>query len=231
MIITQLHGRDIAEKATGCVVVIDVLRAFTTAAYAFVQGAAEIFIVSTTEEAFSLKEKYKDFVLVGEVAGKIIEGFDFGNSPEQMEKTDLSRKRLVLGTGSGAQAVVKSVNVEEKFLGSFVVAEATAAHLLGIPRKQITLFSLGAGTHESFEEDIACGEYLEDLLLKRTSNIPLLKERVIQSAGGKQALDPLINWKTPRDFELALQFNRFDFVMPVRKENGLWIASALPVKN
>lgn len=38
------------------VVVIDVLRAFTTAAYAFDAGVGEMLLVSTVEEAFELKK-------------------------------------------------------------------------------------------------------------------------------------------------------------------------------
>ena len=43
--------------ATGVVLVIDVLRAFSTAAYAFSRGAKEIRLVSGVEEALELKEQ------------------------------------------------------------------------------------------------------------------------------------------------------------------------------
>ena len=41
-------------EATGTVVVIDVLRAFTCAAFAFAAGAKEIILVQETAEAFAL---------------------------------------------------------------------------------------------------------------------------------------------------------------------------------
>ena len=41
--------------ANGTVIVIDVLRAFSTAAYAFSLGAKEILLISTVEEALSLR--------------------------------------------------------------------------------------------------------------------------------------------------------------------------------
>ena len=44
-------------EATGTVVVIDVLRAFTTAAYAFATGAADITLVGEIEEAFTLRDQ------------------------------------------------------------------------------------------------------------------------------------------------------------------------------
>ena len=43
-----------ADNASGVVVVIDVVRAFTTAAFIFDAGAAEIILVSTVEEALAL---------------------------------------------------------------------------------------------------------------------------------------------------------------------------------
>ena len=45
-----------AERATGTVAVIDVYRAFTTAAVALANGAAGIVMVRTVEEAFKLRE-------------------------------------------------------------------------------------------------------------------------------------------------------------------------------
>jgi 2-phosphosulfolactate phosphatase len=50
--------------ATGTVVVIDVLRAFTTAAYAFAAGALDITLVGEIEEAFALREANPDALLV-----------------------------------------------------------------------------------------------------------------------------------------------------------------------
>jgi len=46
-------GAEGARAATGVVVVIDVMRAFTTAAYAFEAGIGEIELVSTVEEALA----------------------------------------------------------------------------------------------------------------------------------------------------------------------------------
>ncbi len=44
-----------ADQAQGDVVVIDVLRAFTTAAFAFERGASRILPVSTVDEALALQ--------------------------------------------------------------------------------------------------------------------------------------------------------------------------------
>jgi len=56
-----------AGEATGHVVVIDVLRAFTTAAYAFAAGIEEIELVATPEEALA-----RPGFRMGEVDGRLI---------------------------------------------------------------------------------------------------------------------------------------------------------------
>ena len=66
---------DACHEVADVVVVVDVLRAFTTAAFAFDRGAEEIFLVSTVEEAFELKERRSDYLLIGEVDGSPVEGF------------------------------------------------------------------------------------------------------------------------------------------------------------
>lgn len=48
---------DNCSAATGIVVVIDVIRAFTTAAFAFDAGARDVVLVSTVEEALNLRER------------------------------------------------------------------------------------------------------------------------------------------------------------------------------
>lgn len=48
---------EICANARGVVVVVDVLRAFSTSAYAFAAGARDITLVSTVEEAFDWQSK------------------------------------------------------------------------------------------------------------------------------------------------------------------------------
>ena len=69
------------QEATDLVIAIDVLRAFTTAAYLFDRGAESIILVSEVDEAFRLKNCDPAFLIVGAVDGVQVHGFDFGNSP------------------------------------------------------------------------------------------------------------------------------------------------------
>ena len=70
-----------AKKAKGVTVIIDVIRAFSTACYAYDSGAVRFIATSDAARAFELKKSYRHSVLSGERDEKKIEGFDFGNSP------------------------------------------------------------------------------------------------------------------------------------------------------
>lgn len=88
--------------ATGLVIVIDVLRAFSNAAYAFAQGADRIVLVSTVEEALQLKQEIPNSLAIGEVGGIPPTGFDLGNSPTEMVQQEIQQRTLIQRTGAGA---------------------------------------------------------------------------------------------------------------------------------
>jgi len=73
-----------AGAATGPVVVIDVVRAFTAAAFALGAGARDIVLVETVEEAFHLRSTFPGSLLMGEEMGEPIPGFDSGSSPAEL---------------------------------------------------------------------------------------------------------------------------------------------------
>src|SRR5690349_20082319 len=99
---------DTCGDATGAVVAIDVLRAFTTAAFAFAAGAREILLVSTVAEALALRERFPGSFIMGEVDGLPVDGFDFSNSPGDQLGRDFGGARFIQRTSAGTQGVVCS---------------------------------------------------------------------------------------------------------------------------
>ncbi len=71
MPITIYQGHHHSPAPADINIVIDVIRAFTVAHYAFIGGAKEILLAGTAEEAFALKETYPDYVLTGEEKGSV----------------------------------------------------------------------------------------------------------------------------------------------------------------
>ena len=81
-----------ARAARGLTVVIDVFRAYSLEAYLLHRGAERIIPLADAEEAYKLKESHPEMLLAGERNGKILPGFDFGNSPSQVKDYDFTGK-------------------------------------------------------------------------------------------------------------------------------------------
>ena len=90
----------------GPIVVVDVIRAFTTAAYAFGSGAQEIYLVASVDEALAFKATHPGSLAMGEDRGLRPDGFDFPNSPAMVRAADLGGRTLVQRTSAGTQGVV-----------------------------------------------------------------------------------------------------------------------------
>lgn len=226
MKVERRRGLAEAPHATGDVVVIDVLRAFTTAAFAFGSGASEIVLVSTPEETLELKQKYPRAKLCGEIGGRPIDGFDFGNSPAQIARANLKGRTLILRSTNGTQGVVLATKAERVWLGSLPVAGVTC-ELLAAKAKHVTLLALGSafGSGElDGPEDDACGDLMEELLAGRTPDLARIREKIQNSPAGKRAVDPVVDWITPEDLECALDYDFFGFAMVMTREKGVCVA-------
>ena len=214
-------------EATGVVVVIDVIRAFTNAAFAFSRGAREIYPVSTVEEALHLKTTDPGWLICGEVGGVPPEGFDFGNSPTQTNRLDLNGKTLVQRTGAGTQGIVRSVRAETMLAASLVVASATVKAIQKLSPETVTFVITGQYAPEHGDEDLACAEYLEALLRGEQPDPAPFIERAIKSRDALKHHDPDFPAFPRTDLDYCTQIDAFDFVMPVNKENGRHVMRAV----
>jgi 2-phosphosulfolactate phosphatase len=211
--------------ATGVVLIIDVLRAFSNAAYAFSRGAKKIMLVSTVEEALALKSQIPNSKAMGEVGGLPPAGFDFGNSPTQTLAFDLNGATLIQRTGAGTQGAVRSKNAEIMLAVSFVVASATTKYVLGLKPNEITFVITGG---ENNDEDIACAEYLEKQFTGQASEAQTFIQRVYRSRDALQHLDPDQPEFPESDLDYCTRINAFDFAMPITRENNQLIMRAAP---
>jgi len=205
-------------KATGAVVVIDVLRAFTTACYAFHAGVEEIFLVYDIDEALALRNTLPDCLVMGEDGGRPIQGFDYNNSPAQFVDSDLRGVRLIQRTSNGVQGVVRSTQAESVFTGSFVCAGATVDLLRARNPESVTFVITG---WEDGEEDAACADYMESLLRTEHPEPAVYLERVWASWNGQRFADPAIDFLPAGDLPLCTDLDRFDFAMEVKQQDGL----------
>ncbi|HEX9269788.1 MAG TPA: 2-phosphosulfolactate phosphatase [Candidatus Limnocylindria bacterium] len=206
-----------ARGATGTAVIIDVFRAFTTAAFCVAAGAREVVLVGTPDDAFALRRTDPSVFLTGEVGGPI-EGFDAGNSPSVIVDLDLSGRRVVQRSSSGTQGVLAATGADHIVLGSYVIASATCRYLRsrGGP---VTLVAMGDGGDIVNPEDEACAEYLEALLGGAAADPGPAIAALPQWAKGEWP-----SWFPRRDAELATEVDRFSFALPVTREDGLLVA-------
>ena len=214
-------------EATGLVVVIDVIRAFTNAAYAFSRGAKEIYPVSSVEEALKFKAETPNSLACGEVGGIPPEGFDFGNSPTQTSTLDLNGKIIVQRTGAGTQGIVRSLNAATMLAASLVVTSATVKYIQSRSPDAVTFVITGQTENERGDEDLACAEYFEALLKGQQRDSAPYIDRVYKSRDALFHLDPNLPEFPKSDLEYCTNIDAFDFVMFVTKENGRHVMRAV----
>ena len=210
--------------ATGTVIVIDVLRAFSTAAYAFQVGAESINLVSSVDEALALKKKIPGSLVMGEVSGLPPHGFDFGNSPTQILGQDLKGKHLIQRTGAGTQGVVRSVNAGAMLAASFVVARATVRYISGLYADQVTFVITGM---QNDEEDLACAEYLEALFKKQNPDPAPYIKRVYESKDAIIHLDPQKPEFPATDLDYCTRIDACNFAMTVSRQKDRLVMRAV----
>ncbi|HVZ23458.1 MAG TPA: 2-phosphosulfolactate phosphatase [Vicinamibacterales bacterium] len=214
-----VEGVDGARAARGTVVVIDVMRAFTTAAYAFAAGAVEIDLVSTVEQALA-----RPGFRMGEVGGRLIPGFDHNNSPSRLVGAQLAGRRAVLRTGSGTQCVTEATGATEIWLGSLVVASATVRALAD--RQTVTLVVSGAPREG--EEDRACAELMA-AWLRGTSHSRESVVDIVRASRAAARHVPGDSDFPPADLDCATAIDAFDFAMKAEQRERLWTARLVPM--
>lgn len=165
MAIGQCTLEDVAD-CTGTVVIIDVLRAFTTAAVGLAGGVASWEVVGDTATARARREVDPASVLLGEDDLTTPEDFALGNSPvllaAALARGEVAGQPVVQRTTAGTRGVVTAARADRVLATSFAVAGATAAAVAGDDR--VWFCVTGAHSGRDGDEDRACADYLAALL-------------------------------------------------------------------
>jgi 2-phosphosulfolactate phosphatase len=212
MIVNILECLDGARGARGLVVVFDVFRAFSTACYAVDNGATDYYAVSEIELARSLAREH-DGVLMGERDCVMIPGFDYGNSPTEIEHVDFSGRTLVHTTSAGTQGLVACSGADEVLTGAFVNVGALERYIRAREPELVTLVAVGTGGTMRAQEDMMCAMYLKNALEDYPNSFKTLKSFLAQVESAEKFFDPSKDYAPERDFELCMDLDRFDFVL------------------
>ncbi|MBC8353769.1 MAG: 2-phosphosulfolactate phosphatase [Planctomycetes bacterium] len=212
------------------VVVIDVLRATTTIAYALAAGATRVIPCLEVDEALQLRREVgADSVLGGERGGKKIDGFDFGNSPLEYTQATIGGKTLLFTTTNGTRAMKTAQGAARVLLAAFVNLSAVSDRLADEDCVEIVC----AGTNRQItrEDVLLAGAITEQLVgsgerpkLNDQATIALeswsrfsrelgenkvpLHETLRDSIGARN----LIEIGQERDIEIAAQLDKLEVV-------------------
>jgi len=208
-----LHLIEGAKQARGLTVIIDVFRAFSTACYAVRNGAVGIIPVGDVDLAYQLKEENPDFVLMGERKGKRLPGFDFGNSPTEIQSVDFTGKTIIQTTSAGTQGFANARHADELITGSFVNAEAIVNYIQKRAPQKVSLVCMGTWALKPNDEDSLCAKYIADRLNHQKIDAQKITTRLKESKSARIFFDPEVKWAPEKDFELCLNIGLCDFVL------------------
>jgi 2-phosphosulfolactate phosphatase len=189
----EVAGADIAESIA---VVADVLRATSTIVTALANGCEKVLPVEKVEEARKAAEQFprEKIILGGERKGKKIDGFDFGNSPQDYTPQAVENKIVITTTTNGTKALVYSGKAEQSLVLSFLNLSAIADYMLR-QTNDVALIAAGIYGDFSVEDSVCCG---------------LLLQKLVESAPGNFTLDE----KTTQVLKLAQQYiGRIDVLL------------------
>ena len=207
----------------GAVVAIDVIRAFTTAAYALAAGASEIWLVAEVDEALAFKRHHDGVLAMGEDGGRKPAGFDYSNSPVAISRADLAGRVIVQRTSAGTRGVIAARRATRLWCASLVCASATAravdASGLGAPAYLIT-GRFADGGPSSGDDDLAAAEFIERARLGRPLDAAATAQFVAQSDEADFTLRLGGDDVDPDDIVFATRVDAFDFAMEVTRTDG-----------
>ncbi|BBN94225.1 2-phosphosulfolactate phosphatase [Deinococcus grandis] len=147
------------------VVIIDVLRATTTAVTYLERGADALLLTATPEIALNLRTEGSPYLLGGERGGLPIPGFDFGNSPVEAAGQNFTGKTVVMNTTNGTGAAhTAAQSGKHIFLAALTNAHAAARRARAAATEEIAIVCAGTDEHVGLEDVYAAGVLAEYLL-------------------------------------------------------------------
>ena len=201
------------------VVVIDVLRSFTTASVVLAKGASAIYLADGLAAAAELLGRIENPVSVGALAGgDPAPGFDFGNSPSELMRADLAGKTVVLCTAAGVRGLHLSRQARRLYAAGLACARATAEAIRATDAQDVCFVITGEWTDRDGDEDVACADYIESLLRGNPAKAKDYARRVRKSDFGRRFTSEAWPNLPQADLEFAARADFYEFAMKVERD-------------
>ncbi|MFG3041349.1 2-phosphosulfolactate phosphatase [Streptomyces sp. NPDC048330] len=200
-------------------VVIDVMRAYTVAAWAFGRGAEKIVLAESLDEVLALKAVHPDWVALKD--GPPAEGFDAVNSPGLLRSADLGGRTVVQKTTAGTVGALAVKDASLVLCAGFVVAEATARVLRRRECDAVTFVVTGEDGRA--EEDLACAQYIARRAAGEEVDAADHLRRAMESRAASELTEGVREGAHPDDVALCVELDRFPFAMVAAPEDSLMV--------
>lgn len=200
-------------------VVVDVMRAYTVAAWAFAQGAEKIVLAESLEEALALKAHHPDWVALKD--GPPAPGFDAVNSPGLLRSIDLGGRTVVQKTTAGTVGALAVKDAQLVLCAGFVVAEATARLLRTRGGDSVTF--VVTGEDGQADEDLACAQYIARRATEAGTDAAEYLRRAATSRAATELREGVRQGVHPDDVALCVELDRFPFAMVAALEDSLMV--------
>ncbi|MFE9809288.1 2-phosphosulfolactate phosphatase [Streptomyces sp. NPDC005548] len=216
---TRFLGMRELVEVPSVAVVVDVMRAFTVAAWAFARGAEKIVLAESLDEALALKAHHPDWMALKD--GPLAPGFDAVNSPGLLRSADLGGRTVVQKTTAGTVGALAVKEASLVLCAGFVVAEATARLLRRRASDQVTF--VVTGEDGLADEDLACAEYIARRATETGTDSAAFLRRAGESRAAVELAHGVRQGVHPDDVALCLELDRFPFAMVATLEDPLMV--------
>ena len=217
-------------KVSGTAIVIDVLRAFSTAVVAFEHGVEKIIMVEEVEQALDIQKNGLADISMGEVDGIKPDAFNFGNSPFELSNSQIQGAILVQSTRAGTTGVERAskAGASTIFAASLMNASATSDLVKSLKCESVTIFAMGAWGTTRSDEDEQCALYIRNLLQDRQPDPQSVINLVRAGEEAQKYGDSSQPQYHPKDLDIALNIDSANFAIRIEETDGLLVAK--PVK-
>ena len=157
-------GLEGAESLTGCVVILDIIRASNTILSALTAGATAVHLVAELDQARALKAANPAWAMWGERGGVRVEGFEGDNSPAKALASPLAGQTVVLSTSNGTRALQMLTQAQSVFIGSLGNASALVEAIRSLQPQVVNLLAVGSAHEFGAPEDRLVAGYIKEML-------------------------------------------------------------------
>jgi 2-phosphosulfolactate phosphatase len=221
MEIRRLSLLEGAKEASGIAVIIDVFRAFSCEPVLHALGAERVLLEADVDKCLAMRGRA---VLLGELGGEPIEGFDLPNSPYLILRKGAGffrgRPAVHRSTAGVCGALAAMEQADEVMLTSFMTARATARYIKERRPRCVSIVAMGDHRRVEVPEDLLCADYVDSLLSGRPYDHLAATDEILNDDSAQKFLRGDQPHYPREDPTLCLQRDLFDFALRAERRDG-----------